>query len=213
MDANPETMKRARRKKRSTTPPAIVLPPRWRDLSSEQSYLAAARACQAIGGYSFSLDISGKILTTLQTKEADPAGYLAERINAELRALGLGRLAFGFRFEVSKDGKLHLHGMIVIGAVDKDIVSLALRSAAGRVKGRGAARQLDMKTVIYDADGWVGYGSKEADRLRAETTLSGKRLIYINRDMVRIAKQHHEASLPAPKKRARKIAAASCVTV
>ena len=62
-------------------------------------------------------------------------------------------------FKISPTGKLHVHGVIVPPLqteADMKLLREALAKAGGKIKGKGAARQVDVSD-IEDGFGWAAY--------------------------------------------------------
>lgn len=62
---------------------------RWRDLSPDEKFLQAARACEERRGRAFTLNLSAEIEAEARRQD-DPVGYLAERIAKQFRKKNIG---------------------------------------------------------------------------------------------------------------------------
>lgn len=169
----------------------------WRALTDHQAYFLAARHGEANAGLALSLNLSRTIEAKARA-HADPLRYLSQRLNTELRAMGLHDLPMALALEISDDDKLHLHGTIIPGECNRDALSRALMKAGGKMDGTDPARQLRLRPIYY-GDGWGYYCL--ADRKKTAQLLPGKRLTMLNQPMTRLIRDGHETTLPPKKTR------------
>ena len=141
------------------THPYSTFPKSWKKASPEQK-LTASILTAGHGSHAFTLNLSGKQEAALRASN-DPARHISNRINRALKEAGIAAPAYSFALEVSPVGRVHVHGAIVLPAyADPQKVKGALMSAGGRIKGRAAARQLQMRCMDGPA-GWAGYVQKD----------------------------------------------------
>lgn len=169
----------------------------WRALTDHHAYFLTARHGEANAGLALSLNLSRAIEAKARA-HADPLRYLSQRLNTELRAMGLHDLPMALALEISDDDKLHLHGTIIPGECNRDALSRALMKAGGKMDGTDPARQLRLRPIYY-GDGWGYYCL--ADRKKTAQLLPGKRLTMLNQPMTRLIRDGHEATLPPKKTR------------
>ena len=166
----------------------------WRNLTAPQIFNFSTRTAERAGGLAFSLNLSDQVEKSAAATR-DPAAFMAARITRSLKASGLAGLPFALTLEATHLGRLHLHGVIILGDADLEQVKRALMNAGGKLPGRSASRQLSL-TVLTDALGWAGYCAKDENRTRRE--VAGNRLIFISRTMNALAKTLHQSNKPKP---------------
>ena len=177
--------------------PTIKLPARWRALNSAQQYIVAARVPDATA---LTLNLSPAVEKVARA-HADSLAYVVKRVNRYLAAAGLSRTPYALTLEISPNNRLHLHGVILVADVDPKNLKRALMKAGGKIAGRAGSRQMKLEPIT-NPDGWACYTGK--DRKLTAKIIPGRRLVSLSQAMSRIARQHHEASLPAPKPRKRR---------
>ena len=159
----------------------------WRTLWQHEKLARAFEAAGNVNGQTFTLNLDPTREQTFLNR-ADPADDLRRRISRELKS-ALGYLpAYGFTFEVSPSGRLHVHGVIVpnfSGESDMRKIRDALARSAGKMTGKHAARQVAF-TQITDGMGWAAYCQKALDT--ACRYLGTNKVSYISTDLLRFAK-------------------------
>jgi hypothetical protein len=117
-----------------------------------------------LGGMAFTLNLSLKRERSL-LDHVDPVDALRRYIGRELRT-SFGRvIPFAFIFEVCPKGRLHVHGAILSrpdALDDKERIREALARAGGKIKGKGASRQVKLEPQT-DGIGWLAYLVKKFD--------------------------------------------------
>ena len=166
------------------------LPSRWRDHNPTQKLHRAGEALTlSHTGIAFTLNLAPPRQETLRRHD-DPARLASTYISRELKRAGLDHLGFGFAFDLSDKGKLHLHGMIERPA-DHELPALkdALRRAGGKVPVSQVARVLQLK-LISTGWGWVSYSMKG---LQDVARYLGKETApFISRKLATVAQAHTE---------------------
>jgi hypothetical protein len=165
---------------------------RWRDLSQEQKHKRAFEYAEAAGAYAFSLNLS-EIIQKRAAAAHDPVKYLAKRLNEKLRKQKVSGLEYAFILDVSAPGKLHAHGIFILGQNDINLVKVALRNAGGRFSTREVARQLSVSNLNAGL-GFHRYIRKA--RKSVSHVLSGKRLEFVSQTLNRATEAFHEANRP-----------------
>lgn len=159
----------------------------WRNLWQHEKLALSFEAAGRQNGKVFTLNLD-PAREQLLLKRGDPADDLRRRISKELKA-AFGTLpAYGFTYEVSPTGRLHVHGVIVPPSYtesDMKLLKEALAKAGGKIKGKGAARQVDISD-IEDGFGWAAYCQKAFDDVC--TWLGTNKVSYISTDLLRLAK-------------------------
>jgi hypothetical protein len=160
----------------------------WRDLWRYEKTIIAYEAAGRNGGLAFTLNLSARREKMLM-RRADPADDLRRYIAREMRAV-LGRvLPYSFAFEIAPGGKLHIHGVIIPGTAHEDTIKKALARAGGKIKGRGAARQVVLK-ALTDGIGWAVYSQKAYDD--AARYLGTNKITFASNDLAKLARDMHE---------------------
>jgi hypothetical protein len=139
----------------------------WRKLWAHQKLARAFIAAEEQGGISFTLNLSARLQVTLSSY-ADPARLMSHYINRELRKATGGAIPYAFTFDVSRAGRLHVHGVLVPGSFEEDRI-LAIDHALGKAGGKLKASNLTRLTqsylgTLYDGLGWFAYLQKQGDR-------------------------------------------------
>ena len=165
---------------------------RWRDLSQEQKHMRAFEYAEAAGARAFSLNLS-EMVEKRATAAPDPARYLAKRLNGKLKAQGLSGLKYAFILDVAKTGKLHVHGIFLVGQNDTKLVESALRQAGGKASKRTIARQLSVSD-LHAGLGFRRYSRRACKQ--AAKTLAGRRFEFVNQNLNRAAEGFHEENRP-----------------
>lgn len=159
----------------------------WRTLWQHEKLARSFEAAGHQNGQTFTLNLD-PAREQLLLSRADPADDLRRRISRELKS-ALGYLpAYGFTFEISPTGKLHVHGVIVLKSTsdaDMKLVRDALARAGGKMTGRSAPRQVAF-AKIEDGFGWAAYCQKAFDT--ACHWLGTNKVSYVSTDLLRMAK-------------------------
>jgi hypothetical protein len=132
------------------------------------------------------LNLSGKREAAINAA-ADPARAMSQCVRRAFKDVGLGAPDLAFTVEVSPGGRTHVHG-VLLSTADKALVKRALMRAGGKIAGRAASRQVDLKPFDWNrggADGWDGYLGKAMARTRR--MLGVERTVYISQGLRRIA--------------------------
>lgn len=165
-------------------------PKKWRNLSETEKLHAAHLSAEKSGALAFTIIFSERLQKTLQASD-DPTRLLSGYIGRELRK-ALGRsLPHLFVLEISRTGKLHAHGVVVIGDdLDEDRI-LAIDRALGRAGGKLKAARITRQTQSYldhlhNGKGWANYLAKA--RFATRRHLQTDKISYISTDLLRLAK-------------------------
>ena len=136
-------------------------PAEWRDLSDEFAVEWFHYGLQTLGSSAgFTLNLSPEIEAQIRFKGS---GWLFRRVRHYLQK-ALGRKPdFWFGLELSKTGRLHMHGELQVALDELVAVRKALRLAGGewdKVRQHQAHTKPDASIV------WANYGAKEAWRIK-----------------------------------------------
>lgn len=165
-------------------------PKQWRHLSETEKLHAAHLSAEKSGALAFTIIFSERLQRTLQASN-DPTRLLAGYINRELRKAIGGSLPHLFVLEISRTGKLHAHGVVIIGDdLDEERI-LAIDKALGRAGGQLKAARMTRQTQTYldhlhNGEGWAKYLSKA--RVVTRRHLQADKISYISTDLLRLAK-------------------------
>lgn len=159
----------------------------WRTLWQHEKLARSFEAAGRHNGQTFTLNLDPAREKLLLSRR-DPADDLRRRISRELKS-ALGYLpAYGFTFEISPSGRLHVHGVLVLRSTsdaDMKLVREALARAGGRMTGKAAPRQVAF-AKIDDGFGWAAYCQKAFDT--ACNWLGTNKVSYVSNDLLRLAK-------------------------
>lgn len=159
----------------------------WRTLWQHEKLARSFEAAGRQNGQTFTLNLDPAREKLLLSRR-DPADDLRRRISRELKS-ALGYLpAYGFTFEVSPSGRLHVHGVLILKSssdADMKLVREALARAGGRMMGKAAPRQVAF-AKIEDGFGWAAYCQKAFDT--ACNWLGTNKVSYVSTDLLRLAK-------------------------
>ncbi|NSL24920.1 hypothetical protein [Agrobacterium tumefaciens] len=159
----------------------------WRTLWQHEKLARSFEAAGRQNGRTFTLNLDPAREKLLLSRR-DPADDLRRRISRELKS-ALGYLpAYGFTFEVSPSGRLHVHGVLILkysSDTDMKLVREALARAGGRMMGKAAPRQVAF-AKIEDGFGWAAYCQKAFDT--ACNWLGTNKVSYVSTDLLRLAK-------------------------
>lgn len=172
----------------------VKMPLPWARLSEAGRLYASARYCQVKGGVAVSLNLHNDTAARytsgqLKTKITD---LFRGALRRRLHAAGIVGLPYYLMFELSPAGELHLHGVLDLhdrSQDEIDAIKLALRQAAGQIKGRAAGRQLHLK-VIWNGNGWAKYMLKA--RKIAQARLNLDSLKVSSHEMSDRARNYHD---------------------
>lgn len=162
----------------------------WDRLKREKRFLATLEAAARTGGRAVTLALSADREATLRA-HGDPTRLLSHYINRELKAAGI-TASYSFRFEVSSDGRLHVHGAVTVGsnsAAELKRLKQVLVDAAGKIRGRAGSKQCVYKD-IYFSPGWHGYMQK-AQRKTAKA-LGTEKTMFVSQGMTELAREEYE---------------------
>jgi len=162
----------------------------WRTLWQHEKLARSFEAAGRQNGQTFTLNLDPAREKLLLSRR-DPADDLRRRISRELKS-ALGYLpAYGFTFEVSPSGRLHVHGVLILKSssdADMKLVREALARAGGRMMGKAAPRQVAF-AKIEDGFGWAAYCQKAFDT--ACNWLGTNKVSYVSTDLLRLSRSSH----------------------
>ncbi|WP_347920279.1 hypothetical protein [Paracoccus marcusii] len=166
----------------------------WSRLPEPARLYSAATYCEEVGGMAVSLNLHPDTAArwtagTLKTRTTD---LFRDGLNRALKAAGIAGLPYLLQFEIAPGGRLHVHGVIDTHDRDPteiDAIKLALRTAAGRIDGKAAGRQLMLKAVT-DGPGWATYLGKVRELTLAQMNLDA--ITITSRPMTKRAGIFHE---------------------
>lgn len=179
---------RAKKSRSSNAPRAISGKNQWRQASAEDKLAESVRVAARNNGITFSLNLSPKRETAARAND-DPTRFLSHYVNREMKQ-HLGRvLPYSFVLEVSPEGRLHLHGVVVIPGDDAALrkgIKDALMCAGGRIRGKGSSRQLALRK-FSDPEGWASYMLEDIVRTRKD--LGTGKLVFISGELLRMTRE------------------------
>ncbi|MBK3745877.1 hypothetical protein G3A39_42770, partial [Paraburkholderia aspalathi] len=150
-----------------------------------------------LNGFHFSLDFSPQRAQMLM-KQKHAATHFADRFLKKELLSALGYIPpFMFTIEYSRDGKLHLHG-VIIPAPENDNVAMrkkittAMHKAGGKVK---YATQVKIG-VITEPLGWAAYMFKDTTRIRKVMKHCVSAPYYFNNEMTKHISDYHQNTRP-----------------
>ncbi len=155
-------------------------PPSWQFTTDVAKLWAANEALTNNGeAYAFTLNLGPAIEKAANDNKAGPMAYLERRIRERLKAaLPDRKLLYWLSLELTKSGRLHVHGGISVpGPSDLPLVREALISAGGKWDAPGRQYQLDTRLQDHPP-GWFRYSAK--DWPRARKALRGQVLFLPN---------------------------------
>lgn len=172
----------------------------WRSLWQHEKLVIAFEAAGQAGGLVFTLKLSAARARML-LQHTEPADELRRRIGRELRAAFGRSLPFSFIFEISPiTGTLHVHGVTLppsTSGTDQQLIRQALARAGGKISGRAAGRQVDLKPIT-DGTGWAAYTQKAFDT--ACRSLGTNKVGYVSNDLLSQARVLHAKTTNRPHK-------------
>lgn len=174
-------------KAKAQAEPLLTYP--WRKLTRYQKLARAFVAADEAGGISFTINLSDALERTLFGCP-DPTRLMSHYINRELKTAIGAPVPYGFRFEVSPSGRLHLHGVLLPASLDEDHI-LAIDRALGRAGGKLKANSLRRNTqsylgTLYDGLGWFAYCQKNGTK--TAKILGTEKVTFISTELTRLAK-------------------------
>jgi hypothetical protein len=96
---------------------------------------------------------------------------------------------YGFAFDVSEAGRLHLHGVVIPFLMEEEHLETldeALMAAGGRLKGARIVRQMqNYMTLCDDGLGWAVYAEKSLET--AEQLLGTHKVTFISNALKRLS--------------------------
>ena len=170
--------------------PTKQAPKKWRNLSDIEKLTEAHITAENLGALAFTINFSDRLQKTLSAS-SDPTRLISGYIARELRkALGHS-LPHIFSLEVSRTGKLHAHGAVVIGDDLREERITAIDKALGRAGGKLKAARIVCQTQSYldhlhNGEGWAKYLSKS--RSATCKHLGTEKISFISNDLLRFAK-------------------------
>ncbi|MFP1630966.1 hypothetical protein ACLB6G_04445 [Zhengella sp. ZM62] len=179
---------RTKKNRSSNAPRAISGKNQWRHASAEDKLAESVRVAARNNGMTFSLNLSPKREAAARANN-DPTRFLSHYVNREMKQ-HLGRvLPYSFVLEVSPEGRLHLHGVVVIPGDDAALrkgIKDALMCAGGRIRGKGSSRQLALRK-FSDPEGWASYMLEDIVRTRKD--LGTGKLVFISEELLRMTRE------------------------
>lgn len=133
----------------------------------------------------------------VQLRKSDrPAKLLADAINRACKR-ELGRsVPISLALEVTSTGRLHAHGVATLEHGEGKAFHAALKSAGGKMQGRGSGRQTDIRK-LWSATGWADYIAKAFDR--TAEALGTDKIFYQCRATVAGTRDEYETDLARQK--------------
>ena len=153
---------------------------------------------------SFTLNLSERRQSALK-ESAQPARAMSHEINRALKPISEKngfKFPYGFVFEVSNSGKLHLHGFIVSPLFDETLIrdlDAALAKAGGHLTGKHQITKDSQNQFgwLYDGHGYFEYATKAKGKLRSFFGgMSFDQLVFVSDPMRRICRFQEEADAP-----------------
>lgn len=164
----------------------------WDRLSPSERRREIIRFAKEQGGQAVTINLGPKVQVSLLSRK-EPTRFLAKRMIEQLNKLDLRRVPLMMVLEATrKVGRLHLHGVYLDRGYSREQLHLAMRRAAGLIKGRPGSRQLDAR-LLYDADGWLNYIEKDA-KWTSRFLQADAALCWVSRPMTQMAREHYEAT-------------------
>lgn len=150
--------------------------PEWDKLTDAAKARIGFLLSLAYDGYSFTANVSKKLEDNWVKNGLNPRGRSIDKINKELRTVGMGNVPYFFAIEGKGRGgrskkRLHLHGYCLVDTpLDATKFKLALERALYRElnppRGEGApvkmTRSHQLNQEPQNATYWVGYSIKNA---------------------------------------------------
>lgn len=107
-------------------------------------------------------------------KQDRSANWLGRRIAHELEIATGRKVPFFFAFEVSRSGRLHIHGELQISIDEQEPAGKALRRVGGEWE---TTRQHQAKTKPKPSVVWANYSAKDWVYMREHRSGAGKRIL------------------------------------
>ncbi|RWN01053.1 MAG: hypothetical protein EOR86_04155 [Mesorhizobium sp.] len=184
----------ARRNDRGNGPshPCNHQVPSWDRLTPNQRFLATIETAARNKGLAVTLAFSAGREQTLMASTG-PTRLLTHYLNRGLKAAGV-TVPYSLRLEVSPEGRLHAHGVLIAGgpagACVEQLKSV-LVSAAGKIQGRAGSKQCVFREIHYGA-GWHRYLLKS--HRKTAKALGTEKTAVISRGMLQMARAEYEVS-------------------
>lgn len=144
----------------------------WKDTKDFGRFIAINRAAAVndndwcASAHAFTLNLSPDVIARgLASRHNGFASWIQKRIAAELAKVVRRVVEFALAVDVTRSGRPHLHGVIVVGVDELPAAEEALRRAGGTWAAKCADRQVDTRPV-WDADGWASYSARNAAAAR-----------------------------------------------
>jgi hypothetical protein len=144
----------------------------WKDTKDFGRFIAINRAAAVndngwcASAYAFTVNLSPDVIARgLASRHNGFASWIQKRIAAELSRLIKRTVEFALAVDVTRSGRPHVHGVIVVGVDELPAAEEALRRAGGAWAAKCSNRQVDTRPV-WDADGWASYSARNAAAAR-----------------------------------------------
>lgn len=163
---------------------------RWDRLTAQERFLATVEAAARAGGRAVTLALSANREARLRAS-SDPTRLLSHYINRRLKAAGM-MVSYSFRFEISDEGRLHVHGAVTAGsnsAAELKRLKQVLVDAAGKIRGRAGSKQCVYKDIYFSA-GWHGYIQKT--QRKTAKALGTEKTTFVSQGMTELAREEYE---------------------
>lgn len=168
-----------------------TLPP-WRKLPYWQKVQEIIRYAQKQNGQAVTVNMSPEFQARV-LRCGDPKRVIAKRMNEELSKLDLQKLPILLILETTREGRPHLHGVIIQDGIPTIAIQKALRRAVGYVAGYGGARQFDSRD-IYHANGWSNYITTDLRRTKKDLSVRDESdLVWKSHSITERTREHYEA--------------------
>ena len=166
--------------------------PTWTKLSYWQKVGEIVRFAGKQNGQAVTLNMSpefeGYVLASSSPKRA-----IAKRMNEELSKVNLNRLPILLILEITREGRPHLHGVIIQGGIPTKEIQKAMRRAVGNVAGHSGSRQFASR-AIYNANGWSNYITTDLRRTKKNLSVRDESdLVWKSHSITEKAREHYEA--------------------
>jgi len=160
---------------------------RWRDMCPHEKMALCFQTAESAQGATFNLNLSAKVERTL-CNCPDPARRMSHYISREFRCR-LGKCPpYGFAFDVSPSGRVHLHGVVIPFVMEEEhlhVLDQALMAAGGRLEGARIVQQTqNYMNLCSDGLGWAAYSQKTLDQ--AARLLGTDKVVFISASLKRL---------------------------
>jgi hypothetical protein len=185
----PGSGKRSKRKKTTCQTANNAGRKPWKKATADDKLASSVLAAREQEGIAFSLNLSPEREDTLRNS-TDPARLLSGYINREMRAVMDIVPPYTFAFDISPNGRLHIHGVAVVHRNDlekKKIFKKALMRAGGKLPGRSASTQCKFEKLDDTPDVWIGYVLEDIRKTRKK--LATDKVTFISKGMRGLARE------------------------